>query len=64
MTSSYAAIGYGHGKNQAKLFDETDWSDLAGPGMTAYAKSKTHMRSGRHGTLSRGKEARLKFWRW
>ncbi len=40
MTSSYAAIGYGH-KPQAKPFDETDWTDLKGPGLTAYVKSKT-----------------------
>ena len=40
MTSSFAAIGYGH-KPQSVPFDETSWSDLNGEGMTAYAKSKT-----------------------
>jgi nucleoside-diphosphate-sugar epimerase len=40
MTSSYAAIGYGH-KNPKAVFDETDWTDPNGPGTTAYAKSKT-----------------------
>jgi len=40
MTSSFAAIGYGH-KPQSAPFDETSWSDLNGEGMTAYAKSKT-----------------------
>ena len=40
MTSSYAAIGYGHG-SRTKPFDETDWSNLDGPGMAAYPRSKT-----------------------
>ncbi len=40
MTSSFAAIGYGH-KEQDKPFDETAWTDLAGSDLTAYAKSKT-----------------------
>jgi nucleoside-diphosphate-sugar epimerase len=40
LTSSFAAIGYGH-KPQAKPFDETDWTDPNGPGVTAYVKSKT-----------------------
>jgi len=40
LTSSFAAIGYGH-KPQSAPFDETSWSDLNGEGMTAYAKSKT-----------------------
>ena len=40
LTSSFAAIGYGH-KPQAAPFDETDWTDLSGDGVTAYAKSKT-----------------------
>ena len=40
MTSSYAAIGYGHG-SRSRPFDETDWSNLSGPGMAAYPKSKT-----------------------
>ena len=40
LTSSFAAIGYGH-KPQAAPFDETDWTDVSGNGVTAYAKSKT-----------------------
>ncbi len=40
MTSSYAAIGYGHG-SRTKPFDETDWTNLEGPGVGAYPKSKT-----------------------
>jgi len=40
LTSSFAAIGYGH-KQQAKPFDETDWTDLHGKGLTPYVKSKT-----------------------
>ena len=40
LTSSFAAIGYGH-KDRKKPFDETDWTDLNGPGLSAYTKSKT-----------------------
>jgi len=40
LTSSFAAIGYGH-KAQSAPFKETDWTDLNGEGVTAYAKSKT-----------------------
>lgn len=40
LTSSFAAIGYGH-KPQAEPFDETDWTDVNGEGVTAYVKSKT-----------------------
>lgn len=40
LTSSFAAIGYGH-PEQSAPFDETDWTDLGGPGVTAYVKSKT-----------------------
>lgn len=39
MTSSFAAIGYGHKARRAP-FDETDWSNLAAP-LPAYVKSKT-----------------------
>lgn len=39
LTSSFAAIGYGVGPRSAP-FDETSWSDLQGPGVTAYVKSK------------------------
>lgn len=40
LTSSFAAIGYGH-QPQAAPFDEKDWSDLEGPDVTPYVKSKT-----------------------
>jgi dihydroflavonol-4-reductase len=40
MTSSFAAIGYGHEARTAP-FTEADWTDLAGPDVAAYPKSKT-----------------------
>ena len=40
LTSSFAAIGYGH-KPRTAPFTEADWSDPAGDDTTAYAKSKT-----------------------
>ena len=40
LTSSFAAIGYGHA-SRATPFDETSWTDAAAPGVGAYAKSKT-----------------------
>jgi nucleoside-diphosphate-sugar epimerase len=40
LTSSFAAIGYGH-PPQKKPFDENDWTDPKGEGLTAYVKSKT-----------------------
>jgi dihydroflavonol-4-reductase len=40
QTSSFAAIGYGHAQ-VARPFTEQDWTDAAGVGVTAYAKSKT-----------------------
>jgi nucleoside-diphosphate-sugar epimerase len=40
LTSSFAAIGYGH-PPQEKLFDETFWTNPDAPGTTAYVKSKT-----------------------
>ena len=40
LTSSVAAIAYGH--NQEKIFDESDWSNISeNSGITPYAKSKT-----------------------
>jgi nucleoside-diphosphate-sugar epimerase len=38
LTSSFAAIGFGHGTNRA--FTEQDWTNLDGEGVTAYVKSK------------------------
>ena len=40
LTSSFAAVGYGH-PEQAAPFDETSWTDLGGRGVLAYHKSKT-----------------------
>jgi nucleoside-diphosphate-sugar epimerase len=40
LTSSFAAIGYGH-PPQSAPFDETVWSDIGGSDVTAYVKSKT-----------------------
>jgi len=40
LTSSFAAIGYGH-KPQTTPFTESDWTDINGGEMTAYTKSKT-----------------------
>jgi nucleoside-diphosphate-sugar epimerase len=40
LTSSFAAIGYGH-EPQAAPFNETCWTNLSGGGLTAYVKSKT-----------------------
>src|ERR1700723_3120454 len=40
LTSSFAAIGYGH-PQQVKPFDETSWTDLNGDDVHPYVKSKT-----------------------
>lgn len=40
LTSSFAAIGYGHPLPHAP-FDETSWTDPSADGVSAYAKSKT-----------------------
>jgi len=40
LTSSFAAIGYGHDQRQTP-FTETDWTDPNGEGVTPYVKSKT-----------------------
>jgi nucleoside-diphosphate-sugar epimerase len=40
MTSSFAAVGYGHPAQQAP-FDETTWTNLHGKDVSAYVKSKT-----------------------
>ena len=39
LTSSFAAIGYGH-PEQAAPFDETNWTDPNAKGLTPYTKSK------------------------
>ncbi len=40
LTSSFAAIGYGH-KDTSRPFTEETWTDLDGEHVSAYAKSKT-----------------------
>ena len=40
LTSSFAAIGYGHAPRPTPL-DERDWTDPSTPGLSAYVKSKT-----------------------
>src|ERR1700722_9691368 len=40
LTSSFAAIGYGHPLTD-KPFTEQDWTDPTGPGVSPYVKSKT-----------------------
>jgi len=40
LTSSFAAIGYGHAERE-KPFDETTWTNLEGRAVTPYVKSKT-----------------------
>jgi dihydroflavonol-4-reductase len=41
LTSSVAAICYGHGENDKALFDHRDWTIVQGPGTNPYVKSKT-----------------------
>ncbi len=40
LTSSVAAVAYGHG-NDSRPYTEADWSDVSAPGLSAYVKSKT-----------------------
>ena len=40
MTSSFAAVGYGHAQQEA-TFTEKDWTDPAQPDVVPYTKSKT-----------------------
>ncbi|MFJ3824175.1 SDR family oxidoreductase [Streptomyces nodosus] len=39
LTSSFAAVGYGHG-HTGRTFSEDDWTETDGPGVSAYIKSK------------------------
>ncbi|KIW93106.1 uncharacterized protein Z519_05711 [Cladophialophora bantiana CBS 173.52] len=41
VTSSFAAVGYGLPKNNHGPFTEDMWTDINGPGVSAYQKSKT-----------------------
>ncbi|GAB4028902.1 SDR family oxidoreductase [Spirosoma koreense] len=40
LTSSFAAVGYGHAAT-TDIFTEEDWTDLKASGLSAYVKSKT-----------------------
>ena len=40
LTSSFAAIGYGHG-DSAAAYTEADWTNVDGPAVQPYMKSKT-----------------------
>jgi nucleoside-diphosphate-sugar epimerase len=40
VTSSFAAVGYGH-PGQQRSFNESDWTNADGPAVAAYVKSKT-----------------------
>jgi nucleoside-diphosphate-sugar epimerase len=40
LTSSFAAIGYGHAQPD-RTYTEQDWTDVDGPDTTAYVRSKT-----------------------
>lgn len=40
ITSSFAAVGYGHAPNKGREYTEADWSDLSVP-LPPYIKSKT-----------------------
>lgn len=40
LTSSFAAVGYGHAERDTP-FDETTWTNVDGPGIQPYTKSKT-----------------------
>ncbi|MBM7773129.1 nucleoside-diphosphate-sugar epimerase [Actinokineospora baliensis] len=40
MTSSFAAVGYGHPRTE-RVYTEETWTNLDGPGITPYVRSKT-----------------------
>ncbi len=61
LTSSVAAVSYGHDKTRTRPFTADDWTDLEGRGVNAYIESKTRAereawaimdRAGRHGDLA------------
>jgi len=41
LTSSMAAVMYGHKTQPSRPYNESDWSPLKGPGHTPYTRSKT-----------------------
>ena len=59
MTSSFAAIGYGHTDGRTD-FTEKDWTDPTQRDVAPYI-SRRRWRSGRRGILSR---ARVRGWNW
>jgi len=61
VTSSMAAIAYGHAKERSAPFTGADWTDLTGRGVNAYVEAKTRAEreawtivdsAGRHGDLA------------
>jgi nucleoside-diphosphate-sugar epimerase len=40
LTSAFHAVAWGHGRDE-RVFTEADWTDVDGPGVDAYGKSKT-----------------------
>ena len=54
MTSSTAAVGYGH-SGRGSTFTEADWTNVEGAGLSAYVKSKTIAeRAARHWVAAEG----------
>ncbi|UZJ56236.1 hypothetical protein CBS101457_005556 [Exobasidium rhododendri] len=41
ITSSVAAVAYGNKPKRTGVYDEADWTDVHGPSVSAYVKSKT-----------------------
>ena len=41
LTSSFAAVGYGHAPDPERVFTEEDWTDETQPAVAPYIKSKT-----------------------
>ena len=41
LTSSMAALAYGHDPNRTELFGQKDWTDLRGRPVNAYVELKT-----------------------
>ena len=52
MTSSVAAIFYGHGRDRSRLFTERDVSDVDSPNISPYAVSKTEAEKAAWETLA------------
>jgi dihydroflavonol-4-reductase len=41
LTSSFAAVGYGHRRTRTAVYTEADWTDIHGDDVSPYIKSKT-----------------------